>query len=156
MKKQITLFLIFIFILPLWLSAKNENSTSDIGQTVPSKKKYLTIESVVTANIEFLIKEDLDGYMSTLHPKCPDYAYVPSTLKNFFETYNIDYKIEKMQILKKNKNEAQVRVTQLTTKISGPEFRNNRAILLHTLKRDGISWKFYSTVIEKVEYLDEK
>jgi xanthine dehydrogenase molybdenum-binding subunit len=47
-----------------------------------------------------------------------------------------------------------VRVTQVTRKVSGPAFRDNRATLLHALRKSGGQWKFYNTVVLKIEYLD--
>lgn len=120
-----------------------------------SKKEYYTPESLIKANAEYLNKEDFDGAMSTIHPQSPSYATTESLIKKIFERYDLNYKIESIKILEENDNEAKVEFTQVTKKIKGPDFKDNRATGIHTLRMDGDSWKVYSTEMTNIEFLDK-
>lgn len=120
-----------------------------------SKKEYKTPESLINANAEYMNEEDLEGVMTTVHPKSPNYAATEAMAKQIFDRYDLNYKIENIKVLTENDKEAKVEFTQVTTKIKGKDFKNNKATGIHTLKKDGDSWKVYSTEMVNVEFLDK-
>ena len=120
-----------------------------------SKKEYKTPESLIKANAEYMNEEDLEGVMTTVHPKSPNYAATEAMAKQIFDRYDLNYKIENIKVLEENDKEAKVEFTQVTTKIKGKDFKNNKATGIHTLKKDGDSWKVYSTEMVNVEFLDK-
>ena len=120
-----------------------------------SKKEYKTPESLIKANAEYMNEEDLEGVMTTVHPKSPNYAATEAMAKQIFDRYDLNYKIENIKVLEENDKEAKVEFTQVTTKIKGTDFKNNKATGIHTLKKDGDSWKVYSTEMVNVEFLDK-
>ena len=117
-------------------------------------KEYKTPESVINANIDFMNLEDLEGAMSTIHPDSPLFENTKNVMKQLFAMYDLIYKIEKLEVVKNDNNEAEVNFVQLTTKISGPEFRNNRISGKHILKKYKDSWKIFATQTTNVEYLN--
>ena len=120
-----------------------------------SKKEYKTPESLINANAEYMNEEDLEGVMTTVHPKSPNYAATEAMAKQIFDRYDLNYKIENIKVLEENDKEAKVEFTQVTTKIKGKDFKNNKATGIHTLRKDGNSWKVYSTEMTNVEFLDK-
>lgn len=120
-----------------------------------SKKEYKTPESLIEANAAYMNEEDLEGVMSTVHPKSPSYDGVEAMAKQIFERYDLNYKIENIKVLEQNDKEAKVEFTQITTKIKGPDFKNNKTTGIHTLRKDGDSWKIYSTEMTNVEFLNK-
>ena len=120
-----------------------------------SKKEYETPESLINANAEYMNEEDLEGVMTTVHPKSPNYAATEAMAKQIFDRYDLNYKIENIKVLEENDKEAKVEFTQVTTKIKGKDFKNNKATGIHTLRKDGDSWKVYSTEMVNVEFLDK-
>lgn len=120
-----------------------------------SKKDYLTPEDAINANADYMTKEDLDGAMSTIHPQSPDYETTKRLSEKIFEVYDLNYKIENMRVVEENDSVAKVNFTQVVTKIKGPEFKDNRTTGVHTLKKDGDSWKIYSTELVKIEMLNK-
>ena len=46
-----------------------------------------------------------------------------------------------------SESEATLHVIQTTEKVSGPDFRNNRLDVVHTLKKHNGLWKVYSTKV---------
>jgi hypothetical protein len=117
-------------------------------------KYYSSPEEVIQANIDYMNSEDLDGVMSTIHPESPSFNTTENLAKQLFKIYDLNYKIEKVEVTSESDQEATVNFTQLTTKISGPQFRNNRIQGTHTVRKDGDSWKLYSTKILNTEFLN--
>ncbi|AFH50444.1 Hypothetical protein IALB_2741 [Ignavibacterium album JCM 16511] len=117
------------------------------------KNNYSTPEYSIEANAKFMNEEDFDGVMSTIHPESPSYSTTEKLVKKIFDTYDLSYKLEKVKLIEKNGNEAKVEFVQLTTKIKGPEFKNNRTYGIHTLKLDGDSWKIFSTEVTDLKFL---
>ena len=115
---------------------------------------YSTPEETIQANTNYMNSEDLEGVMSTIHPESDSYAITENLVTQLFKVYDLNYKIEKLEVVDEDKNEAVVNFTQLTTKVNGPKFRDNRAKGTHVLKKDGDSWKLFSTKITDSEYLN--
>jgi len=139
--KNVSLILILIIIL--------------VVLACSSKKEYETPESLIKANAAYMNEEDLEGVMTTVHPKSPSYDGTEAMAKQIFDRYDLNYKIENIKVLEENDKEAKVEFTQVTTKIKGKDFKNNKATGIHTLRKDGDSWKVYSTEMVNVEFLDK-
>jgi hypothetical protein len=119
-----------------------------------NNKYYSSPEEVIQANIEYMNAENLEGTMSTIHSDSPTFEITENLVKKIFDIYDLNYKIEKLKVISEDVQEAVVEFTQLTTKLKGPEFRNNRVTGKHIIKKDGDSWKIYSTKILNSEYLN--
>lgn len=120
-----------------------------------SKKEYFTPEGVIKANAEFMNEKNLKGMMSTIHPESPNYPAVESMAERIFKLYDLKYTIESIKVLEENNDEAKVEYIQLTKKIKGPEFKDNRTIGIHTLRKDGNSWKIYSTKMTSITFINK-
>lgn len=118
-----------------------------------SKKSYDTPEALLNANADLMNQEDFDGVMSTIHPQSPSYEMTEKLVKKIFEVYDLNYKIEVLKVLEQTENEAKVEFIQITTKLKGPDFKNNKTTGVHTLKMDGDSWKIFSTEVKDIEFL---
>jgi uncharacterized protein YchJ len=120
-----------------------------------SKDEYSTPESAIKANASYMNEEDIEAAMNTVHPQSPTFTATESMMKQIFERYDLNYKIENIKVLEKNDKEAKVEFTQITKKLKGPDFKNNKTTGIHTLRKDGDSWKVYSTEMVNVEFLDK-
>lgn len=118
-----------------------------------SQGTYTTPESVIYANAKFMTEESLSDLIGTIHPESPAFKSTEQMIKELFEMYDLDYKIESLVIVEEGADEATVKFVQKTLKVNGPQFRNNRIEGIHQLKRDGDSWKIYNTSIDNVDYL---
>ena len=78
---------------------------------------------------------------------------VRSMFTQLFEMYDLDYKLLDIKILSVGKDTAKVEVTMETRKRKGPQFRDNRTVVVHTLVRRADGWKFSGSEIRKVEFL---
>ena len=120
-----------------------------------SEKEYKTPEELIKANAAYMNEEDLEAVMTTVHPKSPSYPATETMANQIFERFDLNYKIENIKVLEQNNKEAKVEFTQVTTKIKGKDFKNNKATGVHTLRKDGNSWKVYSTEMTNVEFLNK-
>ena len=87
--------------------------------------------------------------------RSPSYDTTSSTTRKLFEEYELKSGLEKIEPLSLTDGEAKVKFVQVTQKISGPAFRDNRVMGVHTLRKDGGIWKILSTEATAVVYLDE-
>lgn len=116
-----------------------------------SGEDYYTPESVVEANAKYMNEEKYDEVMNTIYKDSPSYALSEVMIKKLFEIYDLNYNITSMKVIEDNDSEAKIEFTQITTKINGPEFKNNKATGIHSLKKDGDSWKIYSTEMTDIQ-----
>jgi hypothetical protein len=119
-----------------------------------SGEDYYTPESVIEANAKYMNEEKFDEAMNTIHKDSPAYPATESMLKQLFERYDLNYKVVSMKVTEENDLEAKIEFVQITSKLKGPEFKNNKATGVHTLKKDGDSWKIYSTEMTDVQFLN--
>ena len=116
-----------------------------------NNEDYYTPESVVEANAKYMNEEKYDEAMNTIHKDSPSYPASEIMIKQLFERYDLNYKIVSMKVLEDNNSEAKIEFVQITTKLNGPEFKNNKATGIHRLKKDGDSWKIYSTEMTDIQ-----
>lgn len=140
MRKQPGIFVLFLLLSAFLLITCSE-------------KKYSTPESVIYANAKYMTEENLSGVMNTIHSASPAISATEHLVKELFEMYDLEYKVESVVIIEEMEDEAKVRFVQRTTKLNGPEFRNNRLTGIHQLKKENGSWKIYNTISEKVDSL---
>ena len=119
-----------------------------------NQENYYTPESVVEANIKYMNEEKFDKVMNTIDKDSPSYPTSETMIKQIFKLYDLNYKITSMKLIEDDDSEAKIEFTQMTTKINGPKFKNNKSAGIHTLKKNGDSWKIYSTQMTDVQYLE--
>lgn len=140
MKRKI-IFFILTFSLITFISCSNGED-------------YYTPESVIEANAKYMNEEKFDEAMNTIHKDSPAYPATESMLKQLFERYDLNYKVVSMKVTEETDLEAKIEFVQITSKLKGPEFKNNKGTGVHTLKKDGDSWKIYSTEMTDVQFLN--
>lgn len=115
---------------------------------------YSSPEEAIEKNIEFMNAENIEGTMTTIHPESESFETTENFLKQLFKVYDLNYKIERLEVVDENDQQAVVNFTQVTTKINGPDFKDNRIRGTHILRKDGDSWKIFSTKITETQYLN--
>ena len=122
--------------------------------TTSCNSGYRTPESVIYANAKYMTEKNLEAVMGTIHPESPVFESTEKIVKQIFEQFDLSYKIEKIEIIEESEEEALVKFIQLTTKLNNFQFKNNRLTGVHTLRKDGSSWKIYTTKSSNLEYLN--
>lgn len=98
--------------------------------------------------------EDLEAYLATIDPLAPVFETTKALTQALFNNYDLKSDLNSIEVINTAGNEAKVRVIQTTRKITGPEFRDNRAVAIHTLRKSNGRGKLFRTDVEKIEYLN--
>ena len=120
------------------------------------EKEKAAIEQLIKSNAEFFQKEELDAYIGTLDPTSPEIENTRAMTVELFENYDLKLTIESTRILKMSDNKADVEVEQVTSKVSGPDFADNRTKIVHQLKKVDGAWKISSSKPIKIDYFNEE
>ena len=117
-------------------------------------KEEQAIKDVIYKNIEAGNSEDVAEYISTMDKNNRNYDRLEDMMNTIFSTYDLNYQIKDLKIIELKEDEAKVSFVQITKKIQGPTFRDNRIEGVHTLHKTDGEWKIYDTQINKMNYLN--
>ncbi len=112
------------------------------------------IMSLMNENLRALENEDMEGYMATIHEQSAGYAITEHTMLEAFDMYDLKYELIDVKVVEKSSQEAKVKFVQITQKIDGPVFRDNKISGVHILKKSDGKWKIYDTQIDSIDYLN--
>jgi hypothetical protein len=112
------------------------------------------ITSVIYKNLNAMENKDIQSYMATIHEQSPIYAQTEQALPIYFNTFDLKCELKDVKVIEKSDQEAKVKFVQITKKVSGPAFRNNKLTGIHILKKSEGKWKIYNTETKNIEYLD--
>ena len=112
------------------------------------------LQNIISKQLAAGNKGDVDGYMATIDPTAPQYGQTKDALTQIFLAYKLNFKLESFKIVKESSNRAEVRITTLTTKVSGPAFRNNRSTSLNIFIHGKKGWLVTKTKMESIAYVD--
>lgn len=140
----------FIFIVTVIFSVFISLSCSS-----SKEKEKGAIEQLIKNNAEFFQKEDLESYIGTLDPTSPEIENTRAMMVELFENYDLKLTIESTRILKISENKADVEVVQVTSKVSGGDFRDNKINIVHNLKKVDGAWKISGSKTIKIDYFDQ-
>lgn len=142
--KIFLLLLMGVMILSLVIGCQsNEKSVEEL------------VTEVIEKNLKYVEEENIDKYMTTMHPNSPVYEKTEQTMEKLVKVYDLEYKLQEVNVISKKDDEVKIEVVQITKKIKGPQFRDNQTKATHILKKDDKGqWKIYNTKINNIEYLD--
>ncbi|MCC3422486.1 MAG: hypothetical protein JGK12_00810 [Microcoleus sp. PH2017_01_SCD_O_A] len=128
------------------------NSTEIIADNTSDQA---AIKLLIDRQFKALNERNPESYMATVDPNSPGFQPTIITIAEVFKR-NLKYEPTKIEIVGISGNEAKVRIEQTTTKIDGSSstFRDNKMIILHTLRKSNGEWKFFSSVPENIQYLN--
>jgi hypothetical protein len=112
------------------------------------------IKDVIYKNIQAGNNEDVAAYMSTIDKENKNYGRMEEMMNKIYSTYDLSYQVKDLKIIELKDNEAKVQFVQITKKIKGPTFRDNRILGIYTFHKTNGEWKIYDTQITKMDYLN--
>jgi hypothetical protein len=113
------------------------------------------IKDVISSNLYACSKRNLTMAMGTIHPESPTFESSRDMMRYIFARLRLKYTLEKTEVIDVRGDEARIKVTQATQKISGnAAFRDNRVTIIHTLKRDGQKWKMFSSEAQSIQFFE--
>lgn len=138
----------------------SEASGRDVSWDGRTKTVYIAstkdqILHLINQNLIYSQNEDLEGYISTLDPSTPGIEQVKAQVGQINAAYELKYAFDNIEIISVEKAKAAVKLTQSTTKISGPEFGNSKIDLIMNLTKINGEWKLTTSKILKIDYLKQ-
>jgi PBP1b-binding outer membrane lipoprotein LpoB len=124
------------------------------GCSSEKSKDEQAIKDVIYKNIEAGNNEDVDTYISTMDKDYRNYDRLEEMMNTIFRTYDLKYQVKDIKVIELKDNEAKVQFVQITKKVEGPRFRDNRIEGIHTLHKTDGQWKIFDTQITKMDYLN--
>ncbi|HKB86287.1 MAG TPA: hypothetical protein VKD08_08975 [Ignavibacteriaceae bacterium] len=112
------------------------------------------IKEVVYKNTEAGNNEDVAAYINTMDKNNRNYDRLEDMMNTIFQTYDLNYQVKDLKVTEIKDDEATVKFVQITKKVKGPTFRDNRIEGIHTLHKTNGEWKIYDTQITKMDYLN--
>jgi hypothetical protein len=110
------------------------------------------LRKLIEANLDSTSKEDLEGVMKTIHADSPGRQATERMMKELFQRYDLSYKLISTTLIGADADYAVIRFKQESSKIKGPEFRNNVLDGLHIFRKENESWKLWTTAALEVRY----
>jgi len=135
-------FLLFISILVI----------NGCGSDKSSEEQ--AVKDVIIKNTEAGNDEDVTAYINTMDKDNKNYEHLSDMMNTIFSTYDLNYQVKDMKVIELNNDEAKVQFVQITKKVKGPTFRDNRIEGVHILHKTDGEWKIYDTQIKKIDYLN--
>lgn len=126
-----------------------------VSGCMPVRAEESELRRVVIENLRAAEEEDLEAYMATLDESAPSYESSERMMGQTFRLYDIRYQLDSFRVVEVSGDEAVIEVVQTTMKVKGPAFRNNKIRARHRLVKTDGKWKFLSSELISVEYLDD-
>lgn len=125
-----------------------------LAETKQNQSDRQAIRELVNKQLKALNEKNIVAYMDTVDKQSPGYELTKELLMEVYKTYDLKYELNSLEFIRISANEARVRMIQTTTKLKGPEFRNNKLTSINILNKRNGQWKMDSTETEKIEYLN--
>lgn len=112
------------------------------------------IKSVIVESTKAMNEENLEAVLATTDETSPEFQLIKQVMPYLFKTYDLKHEIHNIKVVEILEDKATLTATEITKKINGPTFRNNKLLAIYTLKKSDGKWRIYSTKIENFEYLN--
>ena len=148
---KLYLIIVSILFILTGCESKQESSAEGEGQiqemiSPPPKveiKKQQNIDpkaekevlAVVNENLEATKAEDKDRVLATIHEQSPQYSSTVQGLEFVFMNYDLEFLMEKAEVIEISENDAKVYYILTTRSVKGRGFLNKRDEGIHHLKK---------------------
>ena len=110
-------------------------------------EERLSLISSARSQVESMNEENIDAYLLRLDPESPIYDRYRIMMGQLFTVYDLDTRIEKINILSVEDDYAVVRMTMLKRKTGGrARFRDVSVDVLWVYRRSAAGWLLWSTL----------
>lgn len=156
------LLLAFLFAVPfsgctVKTSVGGDSPAEDTSKATATETAAGTPEEAIKALIEKQVEAmnsgDVEGYLSTLDPESTLYELNKALYEPLLSQYKFEVTLEKFEIVKVGENDATIKKTFVTKKISGPDFVDNRTEIEDKLVKKADGWKVNESTPGNIEEL---
>ena len=164
MKNLIVIILVVLISISLGCESKNEEKTRT--PNLPPQKTLKSpqqqprviqkqqeidpkiaeeVLAIVHENLEATRTEDKERVLATIHKESPQYNSTVQGLDFVFVNYDLEFFLEKAEVLEVAQNDASVYYILTTRSVKGRGFLNKRDEGIHHLKKQDGKWKIFKT-----------
>ncbi len=152
MKKFILIPLVLLFLVGVYFLVGTKKAT--VTNQIPQISTDIFLP-LLNENVKAMEDENIDLYMKAVHPSSPSYAQSRKQAEELFAKYDLDVNLDSIKVISATNDEIVIEVVQTTKRIGGAEdFKNTKTTARHTLRKDGDTWKIYSTAIQDIGYIN--
>lgn len=145
----------FGIVLFLWVGGLGIKAVQGDAPTAEVKKDQAELIATVERNVQAMNEKDLETYLKDIYPDPKALEQTRKVMLQIFAVYTLAAVVEKIEFVQVGKEEASAKVVQVTRKVKGPAFRNNRATMLFSFKRHKGAWKIVATKPLSVDFLKD-
>ncbi len=91
--------------------------------------------------------------MNTIHSQSPVYSTTKEAGKEIISIYDLKYEIVETTYIRKEHGRLTARIKLKTTKINGPEFKDNVLDQIYIFHKENDKWKIWNTQTVSINYL---
>ncbi len=143
-RRIIVLVLAIVLLSNSFLMAENAAAEKDIEKE---------LNAVITANFKAYEIENIEKVMETVHSESPGFEATKEFSSQIFPVYDIKYELLSFKFIAFEGEYALGRVKQKTSKVSGPEFKDNIIDAIVIFKQEAGRWKLWSQATLELEYI---
>jgi hypothetical protein len=152
-RRDITIGLIGVLVVcclgALVVAALPNMTRSQVVEVTPTAKELF---DVIYHNARAGNNENIDDYMSTIHPGSAAALTTRAALGLVFSQYDLNFYFYDLSVISASVDEAKIHFSLETRKLKGPDFADNIVTGTMTLRRDNGEWKIYSQEAENTQY----
>jgi len=108
-------------------------------------KVSATIIAVIKENIAATQAKDKERVLKTIAKDSPQLKSTISGMDYVFANFNMQFELEKVEVIEVNGDDAEVYYIQTTKAVSGKGFTPTRSSGIHHLKKEDGKWKIFKT-----------
>lgn len=129
-----------------------EAAKSPEGGSTPATAEE-AIKALIEKQVAAMNSGDVEGYLSTLDPESALYEMNKALYEPLLSQYKFEVTLEKFEIVNVGENDATIKKTFVTKKISGPDFVDNRTEIEDKLVKKADGWKVNESTPGNIEEL---
>ena len=118
-----------------------------------NKEISAAVKKVFEDNLKYCTNENIEGMLSTFHTKSSAYSSMKKLSQQIAKVYDLKYEMESFKFVGLAGEYAVANVVQKTTKIKGPNFKNNIINTLQVFKKENGKWKLWTTTVLSIKFL---
>ena len=127
------------------LPPKNQEQPKITKQTNIDPKVSAEIIAVIKENIAATQAKDKDRVLNTISKNSPQLRSTIQGMDYVFANFDMEFKLEKVEVLEVTGDDAKVYYMQTTQAIRGEGFTPTRASGIHHMKKENGEWKIFKT-----------
>lgn len=114
------------------------------------------LKGIIQANIDGMNSENVEQSLEAVHSESPFYEQMQVMLEEISKVYDLESSLIDFQYIgtSDDKSKAVVLLKQKTSKLDGPEFRDNIVEMMTVFKKENDAWKIWQSLTLDVRYLD--